>query len=60
VALWPPFFILRLLWLIRISVPVLHCEFAGSPTHDMLAALEGVHRSSVSVVMITGALLDRD
>jgi hypothetical protein len=40
-------------------VPVLHCEFAGSPTHDMLAALEGVHRSSVSVVMITGALLDR-
>jgi hypothetical protein len=43
----------------RFSVPVLHCEFAGSRTHDMLAALEGFHRSSVSVVMITGALLDR-
>ena len=26
---------------IRFSAPVLHCEFEGSRTHDMLAALEG-------------------
>ncbi len=25
----------------RFSVPILHCEFEGSRTHDMLAALEG-------------------